>query len=103
MRGEGSFVFYEDYNFPDFDAPTLHDVRTLLHFSSPEARALAGPPAGLIGAGDDTELDALRAHIPTARLLDIAPTIARILGLDLTASHVEGRVLDEVFTPTSTP
>jgi predicted AlkP superfamily pyrophosphatase or phosphodiesterase len=121
MRGEGSFVFYEDikvptlfdavrakggisaavwwpvtvdapidYNFPDFDAPTLHDVRTLLHFSSPEARALAGPPAGLIGAGDDTELDVLRTRIAIAFLQHRPQLLAvHLIALD-GASHQHG-------------
>ena len=79
-----------DFNFPDFDAPTLKDVRLLLRFSSPEARALIGAPETLIGAGDDTELDALRTRIAIAFLQHRPRLLAvHLIALD-TASHRHG-------------
>lgn len=79
-----------DWNFPDLDAETLHDVRLLLHFSSPEVRALAGKPENLLGAGEDTELDELRTRVALAFLAHRPRLLAvHLIALD-TSSHAHG-------------
>jgi hypothetical protein len=76
-----------DFNFPDYEAPTLKDARVLLGFSSPEVRQLVGSPETLIGIGDDTEFDALRARIAVAFLAHRPELLAvHFIALD-TASH----------------
>ncbi|HET7034131.1 MAG TPA: alkaline phosphatase family protein [Thermomicrobiaceae bacterium] len=76
-----------DFNFPDYEAPTLKDARVLLRFSSPEARRLVPSPEALIGIGGDTELDALRARIAVA-FLEHRPELLAVhfIALD-TAAH----------------
>jgi predicted AlkP superfamily pyrophosphatase or phosphodiesterase len=76
-----------DFNFPDYAAPTLRDARMLLGFSSPEVRQLVGSPETLLGIGEDTELDALRARIAVA-FLEHRPQFLAVhfIALD-TASH----------------
>ncbi len=79
-----------DYNFPDFDAATIKDARLMLRFSSPEARALIGSPAAILGAGDDTELDALRTRLGVAFLQHRPRLLAvHMIALD-TSSHYFG-------------
>ncbi len=79
-----------DFNFPDFDAGTIKDARLMLRFSSPEARTLIGTPEAILGAGDDTELDALRTRLGVAFLQHRPQLLAvHLIALD-TSSHRYG-------------
>jgi predicted AlkP superfamily pyrophosphatase or phosphodiesterase len=79
-----------DFNFPDYEAPTLKDARVLLRFSSPEVRQLVASPETLVGIGDDSELDALRARVAVA-FLEHRPQLLAVhfIALD-TISHDHG-------------